>query len=354
LTPGAEELVSLAGTLGESFEEAAQEVLPRLAGMHLGESTVERTTEEAGGRLGELLQERHTLGPDCPWPWHKDVNGRTCAYVSVDAVTVHQQGPNASAAPSRMPYVTMVYNPVPDLKAAAEQVAKQHGEQSPQAVQARAAAQAQASGPRQRMQARYLAGLYNLAGLGLLLRRQAAQVGMEEAQQWIGLSDGGNGLDDYLQKNFNRANLVLILDFHHPAEDLEELARLLHPGDEEAAKLQAQQWCGTMKQRGGRGILEVLHELGPPKRREARQRYEEVLGYIENNVGRMDYPDYIAQGWQIGSGPVESACKTVVNARMKLAGMRWGEKGTDEVCHLRALFKSEKGQWDAFWARNLN
>jgi hypothetical protein len=65
---------------------------------------------------------------------------------------------------------------------------------------------------------------------------------------------------------------------------------------------------------------------------------------------RMDYPAYRANGWQIGSGPVESACKQV-GQRLKGSGMRWGEAGADGLCHLRALFRSEKGQWDAFWAQ---
>jgi hypothetical protein len=51
---------------------------------------------------------------------------------------------------------------------------------------------------------------------------------------------------------------------------------------------------------------------------------------------------------------VESACKTVVGQRLKLAGMRWSEDGTDEMCHLRALFKSDKDQWEAFWKRSIN
>jgi hypothetical protein len=356
LTPAAEELATLAGTLGDSFEEAAQEILPRLAGLRLGESSVERTTEDAGQRLGEILDQQHTLGPkSAPWQWHKDLAGRTCAYASVDAVTVHQQGPKASAAPSRMPYVAMVYNPVPDLKAAAEMVQRLAGDGSPEAAAAQAAAKAAATPQeRQRMRARYLAGLYSLEELGLLLRGQARQVDMEKAELWLALSDGGNGLEDFLRQNFNRADLVVILDFHHPAEDLEELARLVHKGDEEAAKKQAENWCQTMKYQGGRKLLEELLTLDCPQRAEVRKRYEEVLGYISNNVHRMDYPYYISQGWQIGSGPVESACKTVVNARMKLAGMRWGADGTDAVCHLRALFKSEKGQWDAFWQRSVN
>jgi len=104
---------------------------------------------------------------------------------------------------------------------------------------------------------------------------------------------------------------------------------------------------------GGQAILDELRALAPPRRQEVKDKHAEVVRYLGNNVHRMDYPHYLEQGWQIGSGPVESACKTVVGARLKLAGMRWGA-GTDPVCHLRALFKSSDRQWDAFWERSLN
>ncbi len=78
------------------------------------------------------------------------------------------------------------------------------------------------------------------------------------------------------------------------------------------------------------------------------------MRYIGKNVHRMDYPRYVPEGWRIGSGSVGSACKTVVGQRLNLAGMRRGERGTDEVCHLRARFKSEPSLWDAFWRRSLN
>jgi hypothetical protein len=44
---------------------------------------------------------------------------------------------------------------------------------------------------------------------------------------------------------------------------------------------------------------------------------------------------------------------SVVGQRLKLAGMRWGADGADAVCHLRALFRGEEGQWDAFWNRDI-
>lgn len=59
-----------------------------------------------------------------------------------------------------------------------------------------------------------------------------------------------------------------------------------------------------------------------------------VVRYFTNQKHRMDYPTYVAKGWAIGSGPVESACKTVIGQRMKGAGMRWSEHGADEVSHL--------------------
>jgi hypothetical protein len=73
---------------------------------------------------------------------------------------------------------------------------------------------------------------------------------------------------------------------------------------------------------------------------------------VEKHRHRMDYPLYRAQGWPMGSGPVESACKRVVGQRLNGAGRRWGEAGADAVCRLRALFLSEPGPWEAFWNHN--
>jgi hypothetical protein len=68
----------------------------------------------------------------------------------------------------------------------------------------------------------------------------------------------------------------------------------------------------------------------------------------------MDYPKSQAEGWQIGSGSMESGCKTVICQRPCNGGMRWGLDGTDSVSHLRALFRSEPSQWEAFWSRSRN
>jgi len=332
LTPAAEQAVSMAGAVCNSFAEAAERVLGTLAGLRICESTVQRTAEDAGARVGQWLAQGRTLGKAQRWDWRRDADGQTCAYISIDATGVRQQAAGGGKADGRMPYVAMVYNPVPELAADSPY------QPGPQAV----------------MQARYLAGLYGLDELGLQLRRQAAQVGMDRAQRWIGLTDGGNGLEGFVDKNFPR-DIIVILDFWHAADYLTELGKLLEPQDEAARQERVQQWCHIMKHEGGSAIIAELARLPLPARKPAvAAKHAEVLRYFRNNEHRMDYPRYQAHGWLIGSGAVESGCKTVVGQRLKLAGMRWGEDGTDEMCHLRALFKSEANQWEAFWRRQYN
>lgn len=330
LTPATERLATLAGGTCEGFEKGA-EVLQEMAGIDLSESTVQRTTEDVGERLIEMYQQGQTVGPVQQWEWHKDASGQKVAYVTIDATGTRQQGPGGKAAEGRMPYVAGVYNPRP-----ADWLLPP--DKRPP-----------------RMQARYVSGLYSLDEMGLLLRRQACRVGMEDAEVWVALTDGGNGLEEFCQKNFNRPDLVLILDFYHAASYLDDLAKALFPGEQEKAKAQAETWCHLLKEEGGALTLALLENAEWPARQSAalKEQLEKTRGYFGNNLHRMEYPEYQAKGWQIGSGVVESACKTVVGQRMKGAGMRWGEEGTHEMCHVRALYRSDKGQWDAFWERKF-
>jgi len=315
LTPAASEVVSIAG-VQNSFAQSSEVTLQKLCGLRLSESTVERVTEAAGERLTKLLQEKVTFGEKKPWRWQRDARGKTCAYVGLDATGVRQQGHQGAKAEGRMAYVGMLYNP-----------RSQHDLQPPE-----------------RHSVRYLAGFYQLDELGLQLRRQAAQVGWDDAEQQIALSDGGNGLEEFFRKNFPLAECIL--DFWHAAEHLTELGLALWPDDEALRKQRVAAWCHQLKHEGGASVLSTLEQLELSETRAAARA--DCVRYFQNHQHRMDYPRYLANGWQIGSGPVESACKTVVAKRLKGSGMRWGEDGSDAVCHLRALYLSQPGQWEAF------
>jgi hypothetical protein len=321
LTPAAQEVVALAG-LKESFGKVADRSLYKTTGLRLCESTVERTTEAAGERLGQLLAQGVVFGAAESWDWHRDASGQTCGYVSVDATGVLMQGPDGAKADGRMVNIGMVYNPQP--RAADDDTIAQPCDG-----------------------VRYLAGFTTLADLGQQLRRQAAQVGLNAVEQWIALSDAGNGLENFFDGYFPRA--VKIVDFRHVTEHLTPLAKRLRPGEAGDKLLSA--WCHQLKHEGGAALLADLENLERgPWDAATQAAHDEVLTYFRNHVARMNYPEYLRHGWQIGSGAVESACKRVINQRLNMGGMRWGEAGGDAVAHLRALFCSDADQWDAFWS----
>ena len=319
LTPAAAQVVSQAGVL-TSFAHASEETLRTMAGLRLSASTVERTTEEAGAQVAVRLADGQTSGPRQAWNWQRDAQGRTCAYVNMDATGVRQQAAGGARADGRMAQVAMVYNPASD-----------HDVRRPP-----------------RRQVRFLSGFYELNELGRQLRREAEAVGVMEAEQQIALSDGGAGLEAVLRKFFPRAECIL--DFWHAKEYLVELAQALYCDDESTRIAWLDQWCHRLKHEGGASVAASLETLDLAGRDAAvRELHRRTLGYFHNHAHRMDYPRYVANGWQIGSGPVQSACKTVVNNRLNGGGMRWGSRGADALCRLRALYLSEPPCWQSLW-----
>ncbi len=310
------------------FAEGADQVLDRLAALRVATSTVQRTTEAVGTQVAELqrggaiFQERATA-----WEWSRDARGQSVAYLSVDATSVPQQGKHREKRDGRMPNVGAIFNPAPR---------KQKDRRD-----------------RQLWDIHYVAGLMSLPQMSERLRQEARAVGLGRAEVVIGLTDGGAGLEDCLLdavSGLGNDQIVFILDFHHARDHLVEFAKTFCE-DEACRTRQVHEWSETLKTQGGASLLRDLEALdlegcGEPVR-ESRRR---LTGYVRNNLHRMDYPTYVKNGWQIGSGVIESACKTLVCRRMKQGGMRWRENGTDALCHLRSLYFSSDHRWQYFWS----
>ena len=167
----------------------------------------------------------------------------------------------------------------------------------------------------------------------------------------IGLSDGGNGLENCLTNVVSgmAKEVLFILDFWHASEHLQKFANVFVP-DEDERPQQVEQWCLHLKQRGGLSLIQQLQAINltdgsPP----VTAQYQLLINDLRSNQHRMDYPDYIRNSWQIGSGKIVSACKNIVGARLKCSGMRWRPHGTTALCQLRALFKSEPKIWTLYW-----
>lgn len=327
-TLAAEELITLAGLL-EPFKESANRVLYKMTGLKTSASTVRRVTEHVGEALAERREQEEVVGPEENWDWQKDHESKAIAYVSLDATGVRQQGPHAEKMEGRMSQVAAIFN----------QATKPLKKKS----QARLAS------------VRYVSGLLSLPKIGRQLRRECRSVGVENADVVVALTDGGAGLEDCLLDALGGVaqEIVFVLDFYHVSEHIHEFLKDWIP-DEARREPIAAEWCRLLKTQGGRSVLDKLQEIDVTKTSAAvRESHRLLTGYLQRNEHRMDYPTYIQRGWQIGSGVIESACKSVVGRRLKGTGMRWRERGTTALCQLRALYRSDPHLWNHYWKQTV-
>jgi hypothetical protein len=71
-----------------------------------------------------------------------------------------------------------------------------------------------------------------------------------------------------------------------------------------------------------------------------------AINYLQRNRHAMHYDEYLANGYPIGSGVVEGACRHFVKDRMELTGMRWRTDGAQAMLDLRSVFLND--DWEVF------
>ncbi len=162
------------------------------------------------------------------------------------------------------------------------------------------------------------------------------------------LGDGAEWIWHYARAFLAVAGVkvIEIVDIYHAFEHLEVVANAVFGQGSEAAK----RWVGPLKQRlETEGAAPVLTELAAlkPEDVKASDEVRKAIDYFTENAARMDYPTFIGLKLPIGSGAVESSCRTVVQEREKGAGMRWTEQGAQAVASLRAVYRSAR--WREFW-----
>lgn len=81
----------------------------------------------------------------------------------------------------------------------------------------------------------------------------------------------------------------------------------------------------------------IAKEYGiPSEGSEARKQYD----YLWSRRRFMRYGELCRNGMFIGSGPIESACRTDVARRCKQSGMHWRISNASSMCALVARIRS--------------
>jgi hypothetical protein len=127
--------------------------------------------------------------------------------------------------------------------------------------------------------------------------------------------------------------LFRILDFPHAGEYVNEIGKLAQT----AGSVLPDDWLKShlhdLKHDGPVTVLEDLRQLHDKHR--SMEEIGKKLAYLEKRETRMQYPEYQAQGWPIGSGTVESGNKVVMQARLKGPGMHWAPPHVNPLLALR-------------------
>jgi hypothetical protein len=161
------------------------------------------------------------------------------------------------------------------------------------------------------------------------------------------LGDGADWIWRYAARFLavGTAEIVEIVDIYHAWEHLGTVARAVF-----GTGIAAAAWCEPLKTKlRAEGVAPILAALGEltPTELAAVEEVRKALGYFTTHAARMNYPAFVARQLPIGSGAIESACKTLIQEREKGAGMRWTKTGAQAVATLRALHRS--GRWTPFW-----
>lgn len=141
-------------------------------------------------------------------------------------------------------------------------------------------------------------------------------------------------------------NAVQILDFYHAMEHLWEVVRLCWKLNFKTER-QRDEWIGQQRIHLLDGKVDVVCENIRKLKVTGTKNLEKqtlLVQYYQNNEKRMKYNEYLEKGWLIGSGPIESAHREVIQKRLKRSGQRWTKDGAQQVANLRVAHKSQ--EWD--------
>lgn len=179
-------------------------------------------------------------------------------------------------------------------------------------------------------------------------RRNPAQ-----RRPWIVVMDGALGLWTVVAAYLTGLAYVGILDIMHVLGYLWGAGNALYGEQTPAART----WVYNHLLALLRG--EVGYVIGGLKQTRTRRTltatqqkaFTKAIRYFENHRQWMRYDEYLAAGYPIGSGVVESSCGHTIKDRMEGSGKRWSLPGAEAILLLRSVYTS--GDWDDYWDTHM-
>ena len=160
---------------------------------------------------------------------------------------------------------------------------------------------------------------------------------------------GDGAPSNWTQFDEHFPNRVEVLDWYHAVEHLWQVGNgIFGQGTPEAVRW-VKQWEKELWEGRVEAVIVALHRES--KREGAGRRSGSRADTLLRDQPREDALLRVQSGRaiQLAQGTVESACKRLIGARMKGAGMCWGKRGAQGVLTLRAELLSDR--WDQTWPK---
>jgi hypothetical protein len=305
ISPGLAQACSLLA-VDESFASTARKV-EALTGQRVSPKTVERVAEQAGQAAlaqqeaaWKQYQQTHELPPEEQTP--------TRLYVEVDGTTVHEQ------------------DGWHEGKIAAESWEDEH----------------------KHRQVRYVGRFSESESFGQQVWAQACRWGFRTAPEVVYLGDGAGWIRTLQHQWFSRA--TFIIDWYHASEHVWDCGKVLYGEGTEATKQWVKRKLDLLWAGQTRPLLLELEDQVRPSRGAKRKALQALHRYVADHEDQMQYDQFRARGYCIGSGEAEGACKHVIGRRLKQSGMIWSRRGSSSILALRIAWLNQ--EWDALWNSN--
>lgn len=191
---------------------------------------------------------------------------------------------------------------------------------------------------------------------GWLVSAEAQQRHFYGAGRQAVVGDGGNWIAPLAALHF--PGWTQVLDFIHLLSHLYAAATCAWPrcGTRRwrlYSKLVTAAWEGDVRC-VQRHLRQQQDRLGQPPadapEDDPRRHLQRIVGYVEQNANRMDYPRYRREGLPLTSALVESLIKQL-NQRVKATDKFWRGAGAEAVLQVRAAYLSQDDRATAHYAR---
>ena len=207
---------------------------------------------------------------------------------------------------------------------------------------------------------------------GRLMRRMALQIDLSAAAEKIALIDGAPWIRNQIELHGVVEDIGL--DFYHLRDYAQKTRRAVFgappdpvasdpvasdpvasdpvvsdPKDETPCK--GEQWLGelmhTFRHEGYNASWDRLTAWRATLDKPAHcAAANSLMNYVAERQPLIQYPEFRAKGWQIGSGPTEAECKTTTH-RIKGRGRRWDSEHAEGMMALACLEDSQL--WEQYW-----